>query len=114
MRIPASLTKRNLSSRSLSIIARIHSLETSSYIFIEDDTTTPETISEDSVYSPLEITESSLSLSLTTTTMSPHETSHPNMSVKAREILSKAQRMIPPMLERFHKGECLMSEELKR
>lgn len=38
--------------------------------------------------------------------MSGSSTSPPNMSPTTREILSKAQRMIPPMLDRFHKGVC--------
>lgn len=28
----------------------------------------------------------------------------PNMSVATKDILARAQRMVPPMLERFHKG----------
>lgn len=29
----------------------------------------------------------------------------PEMSSKTREILGRARRMVPPMLEKFHKGE---------
>lgn len=29
----------------------------------------------------------------------------PKMSAKTREILARAGRMVPPMLEKFHKGE---------
>ncbi|PKS06470.1 hypothetical protein jhhlp_007218 [Lomentospora prolificans] len=37
--------------------------------------------------------------------MSSHDSSQPTMSSKTREILSRAQRMVPPMLEKFHKGQ---------
>lgn len=29
----------------------------------------------------------------------------PEMSAKTREILARARQMVPPMLEKFHKGE---------
>ncbi|CAI4216314.1 unnamed protein product [Parascedosporium putredinis] len=37
--------------------------------------------------------------------MPPTETREPNMSIRTKEILSRAQRMVPPMLEKFHKGQ---------
>ncbi|KAL0938668.1 YjeF domain containing protein [Colletotrichum truncatum] len=35
----------------------------------------------------------------------PSETTPPTMSSATKEILSRVQRMIPPMLEKFHKGQ---------
>jgi hypothetical protein len=37
----------------------------------------------------------------------PSELSVPEMTAPTKEILSKVQRMIPPMLEKFHKGRSV-------
>jgi ATP-dependent NAD(P)H-hydrate dehydratase len=40
----------------------------------------------------------------------PAEASAPEMSNATKAILGKVQRMIPPMLEKFHKGMRLFLE----
>jgi hypothetical protein len=35
----------------------------------------------------------------------------PNMSAATKDILARVQRMVPPMLERFHKGSWALSPQ---
>lgn len=42
--------------------------------------------------------------------MSPDSTTSiasPNMSATTKELIARVRQMVPPMLERFHKGGCL-------
>lgn len=42
----------------------------------------------------------------------PPDSKLPEMAAKTREILGRVQRMVPPMLEHFHKGEAMMAVRL--
>ena len=41
------------------------------------------------------------------------DSSSPEMSAATKDVLSKVQRMIPPMLESFHKGSrtCVTTQQ---
>lgn len=51
----------------------------------------------------------SISSSLSYSKTMPSDASKPDMSAATKDVLTKVQRMIPPMLDTFHKGMCSLS-----